>query len=74
MTTLDRFTSALLAAGSHRGGLTVVAELLGVPPKTVYLWIAGVDLPASLDQERYIAVLSAPGARHASPWRRERRT
>jgi hypothetical protein len=52
-----RFPEALVSAVTARGSMLAVAERLGVEPKTVYLWIAGFDLPPKHEQERLLARL-----------------
>lgn len=52
-------SDALVAAVTARGTILAVADLLGVEPKSVYQWIAGVDLPDEKEQARLIALLEA---------------
>jgi hypothetical protein len=56
---MTTFTDALVAAVSARGTILAVAEDLGVAPQRVYRWIAGVDLPDTLEQHRLMQVLRA---------------
>src|SRR3954470_8848875 len=54
---MTNFPAALVAAASARGSMLAVAERLGVAPQTVYLWIAGLEVPEKEQQVRLLAVL-----------------
>jgi|tagenome__1003787_1003787.scaffolds.fasta_scaffold20700101_2 hypothetical protein len=56
---MTNFPAALVAAASARGSMLAVAERLGVAPQTVYLWIAGLELPEKEEQERLLALLES---------------
>ena len=43
----DNFAFALVRAWQTLGSLLDVAQLLGVEPKQIYLWIADVEAPTA---------------------------
>ena len=46
-TAANNFAFALIRASQTLGSLLGVAQLLGVEPKQVYLWIADVEAPTA---------------------------